>query len=170
MAMKYAFRPLTMDDMPGVTHIYNHYVVHTTTTFHTAPRTEAEMSAMLLFPEGPYASYALMEEGNLVGYCALVPFSRREAYAVTAELSLYLKPEARGNGYGQAMLDFLEKEALNRGFVSLMARVTADNAASIGLFEKNGYTRAGFYEKVGYKFGKLLDVAAFQKVLKKEKS
>lgn len=164
--MKYAFRPLTMDDMPGVTHIYNHYVVHTTTTFHTAPRTEAEMSAMLLFPEGPFASYALTEEGKLVGYCALVPFSSREAYAVTAELSLYLKSEARGRGYGQAMLDYLEKEAPAKGFVSLMARICADNAASIGLFEKNGYKRAGYYEKVGQKFGKLLDVIAYQKVLR----
>ena len=163
--MAYAFRPLSMGDMADVTRIYNHYVDHTTITFHIAPRTEGEMAAMLIHPDGPFGAYTLAEEGTMMGYCALVPFSSREAYAVTAELSLYLEPEARGKGYGQAMLDFLEKEAAARGFVSLMARVCTENTASIGLFEKNGYKRAGFYEKTGYKFGKLLDVVAYQKVI-----
>ena len=167
--MAHALRPLSADDMGDVTRIYNYYVAHTAITFHIAPRTEAEVAAMLLYPEeSPFASYALTEAGTLVGYCALVPFSNREAYAITAELSLYLTPEARGKGYGQAMLDFLEKEAADRGFVALMGRVTAENTASIGLFEKNGYNRAGYFERVGYKFGKLLDVVVFQKVLKKE--
>jgi L-amino acid N-acyltransferase YncA len=163
--MAYTFRPLAMDDIGDATIIYNHYVAHSTVTFHIEPRTELEMAAMLLFPEGPFASYALTEEGQLLGYCALVPFSSREAYAVTAELSLYLDPDIQGRGYGQAMLEYLEREATKKGFVSLMARICADNAASIGLFEKKGYKRAGFYEKVGYKFGQILDVVAYQKVI-----
>lgn len=163
--MAHAFRPLSLDDMADVTRIYNHYVEHTTVSFHTAPRSEAEVSAMLLYPGGRFGSYALTEEGKLIGYCALVPFSSREAYAITAELSLYLSPEVRGRGYGQAMLDFLEKEAGDKGFVSLMARVCTENTASIGLFEKNGYKRAGYYEKVGCKFGKILDVVAYQKII-----
>ena len=166
--MAYAFRPLNTGDMADVTRTYNHYVAHTTVSFHIAPRTEEEMAAMLLHSGEPFSAYALAEEGEWIGYCALVPFCGREAYAVTAELSLYLKPEVRGKGYGQAMLDFLEKEAAKKGFVSLMARVTAENAASVGLFENNGYKRAGYFERVGCKFGKLLDVIAFQKVLKKE--
>ena len=166
--MAYAFRSLNTDDMVDVTRIYNYYVAHTTVSFHMAPRTKEEMTAMLLHPGGPFGAYALTEGGNLAGYCALVPFSAREAYAVTAELSLYLEPDVRRQGYGQAMLDFLENEAAKKGFVSLMARVTAENTASVGLFGKNGYTRAGYYEKIGCKFGKLLDVIAFQKVLQKE--
>lgn len=166
--MAYSFRPLAMADMADAARIYNRCVMQSTSTFHIKPRTEAQMAAMLLCPEGPFASYALTGEEGLIGYCALVPFSSREAYAVTAELSLYLDPEKRGRGYGQAMLDFLEQEAVRRGFVSLMARICTENTASIGLFEKNGYKRAGFYEKVGFKFGKLLDVAAYQKVLGRE--
>ena len=163
--MAYAFRPLSPDDMAKVTRIYNHYVEHTTVSFHIAPRTEAEVGAMLIYPGGPFGSYALEEEEQLIGYCALVPFSSREAYDITAELSLYLRPEARGRGYGQAMLDFLEKEAGDKGFISLMARVCTQNTASIGLFEKNGYKRAGDYEKVGRKFGQILDVVAYQKII-----
>lgn len=163
--MTYAFRPLAMGDMADVTRVYNHYVTHTTVSFHIAPRTEEEMTAMLLHLGVPFGAYALTEVGKWIGYCALVPFSGREAYSVTAELSLYLEPDARRMGYGQAMLDFLEKEAAKKGFVSLMARVTAENTASVGLFAKNGYKRAGYYEKVGYKFGKLLDVIAFQKII-----
>ena len=147
--MSYAFRPLSADDMRDVTRVYNYYVTHTTITFHIAPRTEDEMTEMLFYPEGPFGAYALTEEGKWIGYCALVPFSNREAYVITAELSLYLTPDARRKGYGQAMLDFLEKEAMEKGFVSLMARVTAENTASVGLFKKNGYKRAGLFEKVG---------------------
>lgn len=167
--MAYGFRPLSADDMADVTRIYNHYVAHTTITFHIAPRTEAEVSDMLLYEEGPFVSYVMNDEDRLLGYCAIVPFSSREAYAVTGELSLYLEPGMRGKGYGQAMLEHLEREALERGLVSLVARVCADNVASIGLFEKNGYKRVGFYEKAGYKFGRLLDVAAYQKILERER-
>lgn len=171
--MAYEFRPLCGDDLTDAARIYNHYVTHTTITFHIAERTEEEMAAMLLFDEGPFAAFALTEEGRVLGFCGLIPFSSREAYQVTAELSLYLEPNCRRKGYGQAMLDLLEREARDRGFVSLVARVCADNVASIGFFEKNGYKRAGYYEKAGYKFGRLLDVAAYQKILmqgrKKEK-
>ena len=166
--MAYTFRPLAMDDMADVTRLYNHYVAHTTISFHIAPRTIEEMMAMLLHLREPFGGYALTEEGAFIGYCALVPYSGREAYVITAELTLYLVPEARRRGYGQAMLDFLEQEALKKGFVSLMARVTAENTASVGLFKKNGYRQAGYLERVGRKFGKILDVIAFQKVLKKE--
>lgn len=161
------FRPLTAADMAAAARIYNHYVVHTTITFHIAPRSEEEMAEMLLAPGEPFAAYALAEGDDLLGYCGLMPFSSREAYRITSELTLYLDPACRGKGYGQAMLRHLEAEARERGFVSLMARICADNVASIGLFEKNGYVRAGYYEKVGYKFGRLLDVAAYQKILGK---
>jgi L-amino acid N-acyltransferase YncA len=166
--MACAFRPLAREDLSEAVRIYNHYVVHSTSTFHTVPRTEAQMAAMLLGHGEPFAAYALTEEGRLIGYCALVPFSGREAYTITAELSLYMDPGELGKGYGQAMLTFLEGEAAGRGFVSLISRVCADNAASVGLFEKNGYRRVGVYEKVGCKFGKLLDVIAYQKVLGRE--
>jgi len=163
--MAYALRPLTMDDIADVTRIYNHYVAHTTISFHIAPRTVEEMAAALLGLKEPFAAYALTESGKWIGYCALVPFSGREAYSITAELSLYLEPTVRGKGYGQAMLDFLEQEAGDKGLVSLTARVCGENTASIALFEKNGYKRAGFYEKIGYKFGRLLDVVAYQKII-----
>lgn len=161
-----AFRPITAADIEDATAIYNHYVTNTTVTYHIAERTEAEVAAMLLRDRGPFACFALTDgQDHLLGYCGLTPFSSREAYDITAELSLYLAPGERRKGYGQAMVEYLENEARKRGFVSLTARISADNAASVGLFEKNGYRRVGYYEKVGYKFGRFLDVAAYQKIL-----
>jgi L-amino acid N-acyltransferase YncA len=47
----------------------------------------------------------------------------------------------------------------------LMATICGENDKSIRLFEKNGYFKCAHYKEVEEKFGELLDVVAYQKIL-----
>jgi phosphinothricin acetyltransferase len=47
----------------------------------------------------------------------------------------------------------------------MIAGVDADNAASIRLHERLGFTQAGRLREVGYKFGRWLDLVFLQRAL-----
>ena len=100
--MACAFRPLAREDLSEAARIYNHYVAHSTSTFHTVPRTEARWRRCSWRRE-PFAAYALTEEGKLIGYCALV---HTAAGGLTPSRRSFPVPDSGdlGKGYGQAML------------------------------------------------------------------
>ena len=50
----------------------------------------------------------------------------------------------------------------------LMGIISGDNAGSIKLFEKAGYEKCGHFRQIGEKFGRILDVVAYQKFIGQE--
>ena len=46
-----------------------------------------------------------------------------------------------------------------------MGIITAENESSVKLFERMGYEKCGHFKQVGEKFGRILDVVAYQKLL-----
>ena len=52
-----------------------------------------------------YPYLALEEDGRIVGYCYAAPFAQRAAYRPSADLSLYLAPEAQQRGAGRALYE-----------------------------------------------------------------
>ena len=59
----------------------------------------------------------------------------------------------------------LEKTAFKHGIKVLIGIISGDNQSSIKLFEKCGFEKCGHYKQVGEKFGKILDVVSYQKIL-----
>ena len=57
----------------------------------------------------------------------------------------------------------LENIAKEQGINNLVGVITADNEASIKLFERDGYFKVGHLKNIGVKFGKALDVVSYQK-------
>jgi phosphinothricin acetyltransferase len=51
------------------------------------------------------------------------------------------------------------------GFHTAIGMLALPNAQSVGLHEKLGFSRVGELSEVGYKFGKYIDVAYYQKLL-----
>lgn len=97
------------------------------------------------------------------GYALLTYFADRPGYRVTGEVSIHLEASIRGKGHGKKLLLALVEAGRAFGFISLVARVSAVNAASIALHERSGFLRAGHLHKVARKFGKLVDVYFYQK-------
>lgn len=76
------------------------------------------------------------EEGEILAY-ALTLFSRGTALARL--YSIAVDGRLRGRGVGRALLETSEREALERGCVSMRSEVRRDNEASLALFRKAGY-------------------------------
>lgn len=151
--------------LPKVREIYNYYIQNTTATFHIQPVTLDEMRRIVFYSDPRFKTYLIFDHDQLCGYCILARYKEREAYSITAGASLYLHPEFTGKGIGSEALKFLESLARQNGFHSLIGGICLENTASIKLFEKNGYTKCAHYKEIGKKFGRLLDIVNYQKIL-----
>lgn len=145
--------------------IYQWYVRNSTATFQISDISERDMENLLFSNDPRYGSWALLQDGRLLGYCILSQFKPREAFSRTAELTIYLSRASAGRGFGKLMLNHLETKAKERNMHSLIALVCGENEASIALFSKAGYSECARYHEVGFKFGKVLDLVCFEKIL-----
>jgi phosphinothricin acetyltransferase len=153
-------------DVGEILSLYNHYVVNTTATFSITPFTEEDMRKILFFDDPKYRSFVIRSDGSMCGYGIISKYKKREAYDISAEVTIYLKPDMTGRGIGGQALLLLEEFARSSGIHSLVAVVTSENAPSVGLFTKNGYEKCAHYREIGYKFDRYLDIVCFQKILR----
>jgi phosphinothricin acetyltransferase len=163
-------------DAEATRRIYN-AAVETLATFDLRPRSLAEQDAWLRDRSGAYAALVAVEpardggpgdEGTgeeVVGFGSLSPYRDRPAYATTVEDSVYVREDQRGRGVGRLVLDELLEVAVGHGFHCVVARIVAENQASIALHRAAGFDVVGTEREVGRKFRKWLDVVILQKLL-----
>ena len=158
--MPLAIRPATRDDLPRLTEIYNHYVIHTPITFDLEPYT-VELRAAWFEQFGLAGRYRLLvaeENGSVSGYAGTTRFRVKPAYDTTVETTIYCSPEAAGKGQGRklyaALLEALAHENIHR----VVAGYTLPNPASARLHESFGFKPVGIFSQVGFKFGRYWDV------------
>ena len=149
-------------DLPAINAIYNHYVLHATCTYQITPETE-ESRLQWFHGHGEKYPVTVAEiGGNVVGWGALNVFHAREAYRRTVENSVYVHPDWQRRGIGGALLGDLIVRARSLGYHTIIAGISAEQTASIGLHEAHGFVRAGHIREVGYKFDRWLDVLTYQ--------
>ena len=90
------------------------------------------------------AQILLASAGQHAFFGSVVLFFRKRS-AVARVYSLATRPEARGRGIGVALLEAAVVAARRRGCRVLRMEVRTDNAAAIGLYEREGYQRFGEY-------------------------
>ncbi len=157
------FKPVEETDFFIIKEIYDYYITHTTITFHTEPKSISELKEFIYYQHPLYHSYLVFLDDTVVGYCYYTHFDKREAYEITAEISVYLKPEFTGKGIGGKIINFLENDARKHGIKIMLALVSGNNFPSIKLFQKHGYEKVGVLKRVGRKLGQILDVCIFEK-------
>lgn len=104
-------------------------------------------------------------DDRVVGWASLSTFRASSGYRFTAEVSVYVAPDARGHGVAAAMLEELEPAAREREIRSLIAVVDCGNEPSLRLFRRLGYGEAGRLNDVGRKFGEWRSEAFLIKAL-----
>jgi phosphinothricin acetyltransferase len=161
--MKIEFGKMTIEKLHEVKAIYDWYIENATATFHTEPITLDQLQEFIFINHPLYKSYLIYVDDLLAGYCFLTYHKKRPAYDRTAEISIYLKPEFSGKGIGKTALKYLESVAEEVGLKNLVGVITGDNLYSMALFEKAGFVKCAHFKNVGEKFGKVLDVVAYQK-------
>lgn len=158
-------RPATAADLPAINEIYNHYVLNSTCTYQTVPSTAEEREAWFAGRAAAHPVWVLELEGQVGAWHSLSPFKTREAYARTVENSVYVRHTLLGRGLGRVMLQHQLRVAEDLKHHAVLAVVCASQGPSIRLHESMGFTEAGRFREVGWKFGRWLDVLVLQKLI-----
>lgn len=147
--------------------IFNEAIVSSTALYDYQPRTMETMQAWFATKEAGnfpvLGSFAA--DGSLTGFATLGAFRPFAGYKYTAEHSVYVRGDQRGQGLGRQLLTALIEAARQRDIHVLVGVVDAENAASIHLHRQAGFSHAGTIRQAGYKFGAWRDVAFYQLVL-----
>ncbi|MFE8643982.1 GNAT family N-acetyltransferase [Sphingomonas sp. NCPPB 2930] len=161
-------RPSQDADLPAITAIYAHHVLHGTGTFEIDPPSLADMTtrrADVLAKGLPYL-VAQDEDGTVLGFAYGNWFKPRPAYRFSAEDSIYLADAARGRGIGKRLLAAFVAQAEAAGVRKLIAVIgDSANAGSIGVHRAAGFTEVGVLKSVGWKFGAWRDIVLMEKPL-----
>lgn len=153
-------------DVAAICDIYNYYIENTVITFEEVTVPVAEMSRRVE-SYGKYFPWFVCEvEGAVVGYAYASKWKERAAYKHSVEISVYVH-QARGrNGYGKALYSVLFAALTDLGIHVVIGGIALPNAASIALHESFGMHKVAHFPEVGFKFGRWIDVAYWQKVLR----
>jgi len=159
-------RRAIIKDLKEITDIYNEAILKTDATFDTEIKSLQEQK--IWFENHGIKNPILIAEqnGSIVGWASLSQWSDRCAYSDTAELSLYVKEEYQGKGFGKKLMESILKEGKKTGLHAIIARITQGNKLSIQLHKKFGFEHIGVMKEVGQKFGKRLDVYLMEKIYK----
>ncbi|MDB5562008.1 MAG: hypothetical protein JWN11_1426 [Hyphomicrobiales bacterium] len=161
-----SLRPFKWQDVPAITAIYAHHVQTGVATFDTEAPGETFMAEKFGHMVDLGHPVIMAErDGKLVGYAYASTFRPRPAYRFTCEDTLYLAPEAVGQGIGTALLGQLITDSQAFGFRQMIAVITAEGKHSVALHAKLGFKVLGTYPELGFKFDRWLDIVHMQRTL-----
>lgn len=150
------------EDAAQVAEIYNHYITNTHHTFETEPLEPADMEARILEVSHTYPFLVAEQDGEIVGYAFASQFKLRQAYEHSAEVSIYVKNEAKQKGIGTRLYDRLFDELEDTLTHAIIAGIALPNDASIAFHEKLGFRKVAHFQEVGYKLGRWVDVGYWE--------
>jgi phosphinothricin acetyltransferase len=146
-------RAMSSDDWPAVRRIYAEGIATGVATFETAvPSWEAWDAAHRDEPR-----LVAEDGGEVVGWIAVTPVSRRDPYRGVVEHSVYVAPGARRAGVGRALLEALVARAAEHGIWTIQTSILEANAASIALHESVGFRLVGRRERIAQLHGEWHD-------------
>ena len=160
-------RPADAADLPDMQAIYAHHVMTGAGTFEETPPTIEDMQARFESVTGRgWAWLVASDETGVLGYAYFTQMRDRSAYRYTAENSIYVREDVRGQGVGKALVARVLDEAERAGFRQMVAVIgDSENVASIGVHTSLGFLRVGVLRSSGFKFGRWVDTVFMQRAL-----
>lgn len=153
-------------DLSAIKDIYNYAVLNTTATYDINPRDDKYFANMLSEHTGKYLLAVYEDNGDIIGYVALSQFSRRDAYDITAELSVYVKADCQNKHIGTQLMEYALRYAQTENrFLTIVSLITSDNEHSIYLHKQFGFEFGGRIKNAGFKFNRMLGVDIYYKNL-----
>jgi L-amino acid N-acyltransferase YncA len=141
------FSTMTASDWPEVKRIYEEGIATGSGTF------EGEAAASwddFIRPKIAACCFVGRDEnGVMLGWAVLSPYSARKVYAGVAEAGVYVAETARGCGVGSAIMIELIRVAETQGIWTIQGATFPENTGSIALQQKHGFRIVGRRERIG---------------------
>lgn len=164
--MPYSTRLATVEDIKGITVIYNQGIEDRIATLESSPKKESDR--MDWFTKRNEAHKVLVIEddnGTVWGWASLNPFNSRCCYSGVVDISIYIERSMRGKGLGKQLINALIKAAREQGFHKLVLSAFSNNEAGKRLYKAAGFKEVGTYINQGILDGKWIDVTIMEKLL-----
>ena len=154
------------DDLPSILEIYNEIIANTTAVYAEEPVTLDNRRAWLKARRDQgYPVLVAVEGTAILGFATFGDFRPSPRYLYTAEHSIHVRADRRGQGIGRALMDVLIPRARAAGKHVLVGVIDAGNASSIALHRRLGFEQVAHFREVGHKFGRWLDLVFMQRFL-----
>lgn len=101
--------------------------------------------------------FVAIKNGEVIGWCALSPVSKRKVYEGVAESTIYIAATHRGKGIGRRLLKHLVIASKNAGFWTLQASIFSENTSSIYMHEQCGFRIVGTRQRIARRDGQWYD-------------
>jgi phosphinothricin acetyltransferase len=154
-------REARQDDLPRLTAIYNHYVLHSHATFDDVAFTDRS-EWFSHYGHAPHHLLVAEVDGVVQGYATSSPYRPKPGYRTTVETSVYVAHDAGGQGLGTtlygALMPLVDAADVHR----CVAGIALPNEASVALHERFGFRLVGVFTEVGFK-QRWIDVAWFER-------
>ena len=147
--------------------IFNEAIANSTALYDYKPRTPESMVGWFeAKAKGRYPVIGIEDDaGTLAGFGSYGAFRAWPAYKYSVEHSIYVDSRFRGHGHGRVLLEALVSAAVRQDYHVMVGGIDAANAVSIRLHERMGFTHCGTIAQAGFKFGRWLDLAFYQRIL-----
>ncbi len=160
-------RDATAGDAAAIAAIWNPEIRETSITFNSVEKTPEEVAQMIRARQGAGHGFFLAEGAGreILGFATYAQFRAGAGYARTMEHTVILARGARGRGLGRELLAAVEEHARAGGAHSVLAGVSGENPAGIAFHAALGYREVAVLPRVGFKFGRWMDLHLMQKFL-----
>ncbi|AMV69473.1 phosphinothricin N-acetyltransferase [Pediococcus damnosus] len=163
---KIEFKIATQEDLPFIVNVYNQTIAGHTVTATLTPVTVAERQPWFdAHKPDEHPIWLAFVDGKRAGWVSLSPYHPREAYRITAEISIYIDQRFRHLGLGTKMVQYAEQAAPKLGLKNIVCLIFGANLPSLGLFEKLGYKTWGTLPNVALLAGKMMDLKILGKAI-----
>ena len=148
--------------------IFNDAIANSTALYDYKPRAPESMVAWFeAKAKGRFPVIGVEDEsGTLMGFASYGSFRAWPAYKYSIEHSIYVDTRFRGRGLGRLLLREIIAAAQGQDYHVMVGGIDATNAVSIRLHESLGFNHCGTVKHAGFKFGRWLDLAFYQLILR----
>lgn len=174
MDTSFSIRMATPEDAIELRQIYLPYVRETAVTFELEDPTLDDFTERVRTVLQNYPYLVAEQNDQIVGYAYASAFRPRAAYARTAESSIYMDINRRGQGMGHRLYSTLAELLKLQNICNMEACIAhcdpADEfvpATSRLFHERLGFRMVGVFQKCAYKFDRWYDMIWMEKILNK---
>lgn len=141
---EYTISEAVQSDLPAIVAIYNSTIASRQSTADLQPVTVAERQAWFDAHGGRRPLFVLKNAaGEVSAWGSFSDYYPRQAYHISAEISVYVRQDVRGTGVGKILLRYMLERAPSLGIQNVLAVIFGHNHASIRLFHSFGFEQWG---------------------------